>query len=451
MEQPLPPELISSLQHVTGFDEAGFLAAHQVHKKVTSIRVNPFKKYYSGSTQDKVPWSTQGYYLPGRPSFTLDPAFHGGAYYVQEASSMFLEEALRQTVDLSQPLKLLDLCAAPGGKSTLIQSVISNESLLVSNELVKTRVNVLAENITKWGMPNVVVTNNQASDFQRLAGFFDVVVVDAPCSGSGLFRKDEKAINEWSVKNVTMCAARQHKILDEILPALKNSGILIYATCSYSEEENEFISDQLAALGMESLPLQLDPAWQIVETFSATHKAHGYRFYPDKLQGEGFYISVFRKPGIPGSEIKIPRNKFKQVAAAVQEKIEPYIIGAANYTFIDWMGEVLAFPASQLSSLLQLQSVLYIKKAGINMGAIKNELVPDHELAVSILLEPTAPCVELGKENALDYLRRKDIVIGNVPKGWLVVRYESISLGWIKNIGQRINNYYPKEWRILNK
>ena len=197
----LPTALIKSLLHVKGFNEEAFKQVHQSGGQMVSIRVNPFKSGHRTTNNEqleKVPWSSNGYYLPQRPSFTLDPLFHAGAYYVQEASSMFLEEAIKQTVDLLQPIKVLDLCAAPGGKSTLIQSIISNESLLVSNEVIKTRVNILSENITKWGAANVIVTNNDPTDFQRLPNYFDVIVVDAPCSGSGLFRKDAKAIDEWS-------------------------------------------------------------------------------------------------------------------------------------------------------------------------------------------------------------------------------------------------------------
>ena len=244
----LPPELIQSLRNIESFNEETFKAVHESGGQITSIRLNPKKignrQSAIGNEQlERVPWNEYGYYLNERPSFTLDPLFHAGAYYVQEASRMFLEEALKQTVDLAKPLKVLDLCAAPGGKSTLIQSIISAESLLVSNEVIKTRVHILAENITKWGAANVIVTNNDPSDFQRLPGYFDVIVVDAPCSGSGLFRKDPAAIGEWSENNVLHCAQRQQRILEHIMPALKDGGILIYSTCSYSKEEDEAIAD----------------------------------------------------------------------------------------------------------------------------------------------------------------------------------------------------------------
>ncbi len=260
----LPSSFIKSIEQSPGFDKEAFEKVHESGGQITSVRINPAKicnKQLAISNElcgltnnqssiinnaaEKLLWSSNGFYLQQRPSFTLDPLFHAGAYYVQEASSMFLEEALKQTVDLSQSIKVLDLCAAPGGKSTLIQSVINDTSLLVSNEVIKTRVNVLSENITKWGAANVIVTNNDAKDFQRLPDYFDVIVVDAPCSGSGLFRKDPDAIREWSEQNVQLCSQRQQRILADVLPALKDDGVLIYSTCSYSQEEDEAIADWL--------------------------------------------------------------------------------------------------------------------------------------------------------------------------------------------------------------
>jgi 16S rRNA C967 or C1407 C5-methylase (RsmB/RsmF family) len=280
-----------------GYDEPAFLAAHQSDQQITSIRLNRSKIpeqdlpiSLQNIITDKVPWCTTGYYLSERPSFTLDPCFHAGAYYVQEASSMFVEQALLQHAALSKPLKVLDLCAAPGGKSTLLQSIISSESLLVSNEVIKTRVHVLSENISKWGSANVMVTNNDPQHFKRLENYFDIIVVDAPCSGSGLFRKDPTAINEWSENNVALCGQRQQRILADILPSLKAGGLLLYATCSYSAIENEDIADWLlASYPLTSKALKLEEEWGIIETLSPLKSAYGYRFYPNRVKGEGFF------------------------------------------------------------------------------------------------------------------------------------------------------------------
>lgn len=244
MPVQLPEQLLRSLETAAGFDRLTFEEVHASGEQVTSIRFNPSKNVYHQPGDHRlapVPWTQNGYYLAQRPSFTFDPLFHAGVYYVQEASSMFLEQALRQTTDLSQPLKVLDLCASPGGKSTHLQSLLSPASLLVSNDVIRSRAHVLKDNIVKWGSLNVVVTNNDPADFSALENYFDVIVVDAPCSGSGLFRRDEDAIGEWSVNNVTLCTQRQQRILADAWPSLKRGGLLIYSTCSYSMEEDEDI------------------------------------------------------------------------------------------------------------------------------------------------------------------------------------------------------------------
>ena len=461
----LPTELIQSLQNIKGFNDEAFKAVHQSGGQITSIRLNPQKV---GNRQlafgnEKVPWSSNGYYLKQRPSFTLDPLFHAGAYYVQEASCMFLEQALKQTFDLTKPLKVLDLCAAPGGKSTLIQTIISKESLLVGNEVIKTRVNILSENITKWGAANVIVTNNDPKDFQRLQNYFDVIVVDAPCSGSGLFRKDPNAINEWSENNVTLCARRQQRILADIMPSLKDGGVLIYSTCSYSSEEDEEISDWLIEqFAVDSLQLAIDGDWGIIETKSKKKKTFGYRFYPDKVKGEGFFIAAFKKPlstmtitevkKHPSATLKT-KGKTKQAFTAKEiEIVKPYLVNADNYFYIKQNEEINAMPVHLEQDLAIIQSSLYIKKAGIRLGTIiRNELIPAHDLAVSSIIHPDIPKLDVDAETALQFLRKVDIVIESARKGWVLLTHQNLSIGWIKIMPNRANNYYPKEWRILNK
>ena len=475
----LPAALIKSLQNIKGFNEEAFKAVHQSGGQITSIRFNPNKFAYSlkaspfgGSLQENersslegaVPWSSNGFYLSERPSFTLDPLFHAGAYYVQEASSMFLEEVLKQTVDITKPLKVLDLCAAPGGKSTLIQSVISKESLLVSNEVIKTRVNILSENITKWGAANVIVTNNDPTDFKRLQNYFDVIVVDAPCSGSGLFRKDPNAINEWSENNVELCARRQQRILADIMPSLKDGGVLIYSTCSYSQQEDEAIEDWLAeALKVESLKLKLDESWGIVETVSEKSGSFGYRFYPDKVKGEGFFIAAFKKPGIsetiaevkshPSTTLRTKvKKKTETLSAKEIEILKPYLVNTDDFFFIKQNEEVIAIPKHLENDLAIIQSSLYIKKAGVRLGSIiRNELIPAHDLAVSNIINPAIPKLEVDESTALQYLRKADINIESECKGWVLLTHQLLPIGWVKVLANRSNNYYPKDWRILNK
>lgn len=462
MPEQLPAALLHSLQMVTGFDEKAFVQAHESGKQVVSIRLNPQKTkeaQHPGLLREKeselIPWTSNGYYLLQRPSFTADPLFHAGAYYVQEASSMFLEEAVRQSCDLQQPIRVLDLCAAPGGKSTLVQSIISRESLLVSNEVIKSRVNVLVENLTKWGAANVVVTNNDPRDFQKLKEYFDVIIVDAPCSGSGLFRKDENAIKEWSVNNVELCSQRQQRILADILPSLKPGGTLIYSTCSYSLKEDEEICDWLLAADQElsSIKLSLKAEWNIVETLSAKHRGYGYRFYPDKLKGEGFFLAAFKKNGSLEQQRPTAKPDSKKLLSNAELKsIEPYFKNIHELGFIKWNDEVLAFPAAVLEDIFLLQSNLYLKKAGVKVGSlIRAELIPDHEFALSNLLSDVVPCLEVDCESALQYLRRNDLKLSTTLKGWTLVKYQHVILGWIKILPGRINNYYPKSWRILNK
>jgi 16S rRNA C967 or C1407 C5-methylase (RsmB/RsmF family)/NOL1/NOP2/fmu family ribosome biogenesis protein len=459
LSQQLPAALIHSLQTVKGFDEHAFVQTHLSGEQVVSVRINPAKCTFDLmeiAVAENVPWSSNGYYLQQRPSFTLDPLFHAGAYYVQEASSMFLEEAVKQSCDIAQPLKVLDLCAAPGGKSTLLQSVISDESLLVSNEVIKTRANILAENITKWGAANVVVTNNDPKDFQRLPAFFDLIVVDAPCSGSGLFRKDPGAIDEWSLNNVQLCSQRQQRILADILPSLKEGGVLIYSTCSYSESEDEEITDWLLTedeLQMKNIRLKIKDEWNIVESSSKNEDGYGYRFYPDKLKGEGFFIAVFRKKGIELVQ-KQSTGKTKALLATKNETtvLQNYLLHPDDFYFLKLKDEVIVFPSKQFENMLLLQSLLYLKKAGVKAGTvIRDELVPDHELVMSALLSDKIKKISVDKETALDYLRRKDIDIDAGIKGWRIIAYNGFALGLAKFLPNRINNYYPREWRIINK
>lgn len=455
----LPATFLNAVRNSAGFDESSFIKAHVENNPITSIRINPQKVSSINSLNFDddnilpVSWSKYGYYLSQRPSFTLDPLFHAGAYYVQEAGSMFLHHALNSTVDLTTDIKILDLCAAPGGKSTLLQSVISDNSLLVSNEVIKTRVNILLENITKWGAENVVVTNNDPKDFQRLGGFFDVLVIDAPCSGSGLFRKDASAINEWSEANVALCSQRQQRILADALPALKDGGILVYSTCSYSQQENEAICDWLKEnYAAESIKLEVDAHWGIVETISPQHKAFGYRFYPDKTKSEGFFLAVFRIPASGNGAVANTKSKAQMATKAEAVYAGEALHCAGNYEMIKSGDDILAISKNVFEDFKIIQANFFIKKAGVRVGVSSNKgIIPNHELAMSNIMANCYPKIDLDKESALNYLRKSDIEISNIAKGWALVQYEGIALGFIKVLHNRVNNYYPREWRIINK
>ena len=448
----LPEELIKSIQNIKSFDQRAFEEVHVSQQQVTSIRLNPAKliPHSPFTIQEKVPWSSLGYYLTERPSFTFDPLFHAGCYYVQEASSMFLEQALRQTIDLSKPLRVLDLCAAPGGKSTHIQSLVTAESLLVSNEVIKSRTNILRQNIIKWGSENVVVTNNDPQHFSKLEGFFDVLVIDAPCSGSGLFRKDPQAINEWSPENVLLCCGRQKRIIADAFACLKKDGVLIYSTCSYSKEENESIADWLAEeLRMENQRLAIENSWNIVETESDKTSSFGYRFFPDKLKGEGYYLTCFRKTGgvfeasyRPAKPEPASRKEISILSAWLKERDLVFLKTPFIY----------ALPAYLLDAYVIIKNSLNVQYAGVVIGEVmKDKLVPDHALALSNLLTEKIPAVDLDYPDAIRYLQKAEVNIIPPQKGWHLIRYSNHNLGWINALQNRINNYYPRELRILKQ
>ena len=440
----LPEALLNSLKSVNGFDREAFINVHESGEQVTSIRINPNKKSEILNLKSKIPWTEFGYYLESRPSFTFDPLFHAGCYYVQEASSMFLEQALKQTVDLSKPLRVLDLCAAPGGKSTHILSLISKDSLLVSNEVIRSRANILNDNIVKWGCSNVVVTNNDPKDFQRLKNYFDVIVVDAPCSGSGLFRREPEAIVEWSEQNVALCSQRQQRILADVLPALKLGGVLIYSTCSYSRDENEQIAEWLInELSIVNCQLSIDNNWGIVQIDG------GYRFWPDKVKGEGFFIACFRKMKGDDEEIFLPKIKPEKFSKQELDLLGRYV-NSDGISFFRQGKSIHAIPENLLVDLFFTRDKLKIVNAGIKAGEImRDKLVPDHALAMSHILVKTVPAIELNREQSIRYLKKKDLDIDCEEKGWCLVSFEGYSLGWINILSNRINNYYPKELRIL--
>lgn len=411
-----------------------------------------------------VPWSSQGFYLSERPSFTFDPLFHAGRYYVQEASSMFLEEALKQTIDLRTDNRVLDLCAAPGGKSTLIQSILSPHSLLLSNEVIKSRAVILEENITKWGSANVIITNNDPVDFARIGNFFDSIVIDAPCSGSGLFRRDPGAIEEWSEQNVQHCSQRQQRIISDVLPALKKNGILIYSTCSYSQQENEDILDwMINELALESVRLEVPSEWNITETNSAKQGAFGYRFWPDKIKGEGFFMACLRKTeGNENSEKQFRKSRIERLNKFEEAIVKPWLNKELDIQLFKLGERILALPEGLEQTLQEIIAAsLYIRLAGVRIGKTAGkDFVPDHALALSHLVSNEVVAVSLNQEQAIQYLRKEEVPFtglglteGNkkVIPGWALVQFERVNLGWIKILQNRVNNYYPKEWRILKR
>ncbi len=398
---------------------------------------------------DTIPWANLGYYLQQRPSFTFDPDFHAGLYYVQEASSMFLSQAMLQLADLSSPLKVLDLCASPGGKSTHLQSMLPAGSLLVSNEVIRARANVLRDNIVKWGAEQVVVTNNDPKEFSALSGFFDVLVVDAPCSGSGLFRRDPEAISEWSLNNVQLCSQRQQRILADSWAALKEDGLLIYSTCSYSADEDEAIMDWITQeLGAENCMLRTAYGWGVVESTSPRGNT-GFRFWPDKVKGEGFFMACFRKRTCV-EEVRSKVRKSPETATKAEREMVARWMKTEGRTLIRYQQTVYAWPEECFTDFAFLLERLRVVYSGVKAGELmRDKLVPDHALALSGLVLAQIPRMALSRENAIRYLQRKEFSLPGVPTGWALSVYNENALGWMNVLPGRINNYYPKELRIL--
>ena len=419
MSSKLPPPFIRSLRDNYGLEEELLFETIEKSESVTSVRLNPFKPAGLFTEEELVPWCTDGRYLKDRPNFTADPLFHAGCYYVQEASSMFLEHVLKTTLTDDQPVRILDLCAAPGGKSTLISSFISPESLLISNEIIKTRVPVLTDNLIKWGPANVFVSNNDPRDFKRLPGYFDALVVDAPCSGSGMFRKDPAAIAHWSESAVELCSERQQRILADAYPSLKENGILIYSTCSYSRQENEDIADWLChEFDMTPIQIPLKDEWGIQETISDKKAAFGYRFYPHKLKGEGLYMACFRKND-KAEETKTRRANASGINIKDAVLIQPWLKTDVELFLQTINDEHFALHPAHGGDLETLKSKLYLKKSGIRIGkTMKNDIIPHHELALSLINNAETPRLNVNATQALDYLKRNEIKAETDFRGW---------------------------------
>ncbi len=416
----------------------------------TSIRYNPYKNLKK-PLEKIVPWASFAYYLKERPLFTADPHFHAGAYYVQEAASMFLEQAFNQHIDIASNLRILDLCAAPGGKSTLISGLINDNSLLVSNEVIRSRAFILSENIQKWGKANIWVSNNDPSEISyKLPHFFDVVTIDAPCSGEGMFRKSKKSIEEWSNNDVRHCSLRQQRILHDIWKSLRPGGILIYSTCTYNKTENE---DNLIKFrehhAFDSLKLITNEQWQITETL--TNGIYAYRFFPHKTKGEGFFISVLKKEGNSNADLpRIKNNPFSK-PQKVAESISDWVENLSEFVLVQKKERIKAVPKSLEREAMVLESLnLFYSNAEL---AEINRKGFSHLHSAALwtgLNRQNFISNELDLEESLKYLKLDNIDIQSVAQkdGWQLLTFDNLALGWIKKLKNRVNNYYPKEWKI---
>ena len=388
-----------------------------------------------------VPWCRNAYYLSERPNFTLDPLLHAGVYYVQEAGSMFLDEVLR-TLSGSLPTGegggrgrscALDLCAAPGGKSTLLRAALPDDCVLYSNEPDRRRANILMENMQKQGHPNVIVTNNYAIDYQKSGLMFDLIVCDVPCSGEGMFRKDHDSIGEWSLQNVMKCAALQRSIIEDIWPCLNEGGILVYSTCTFNlHEDEENVKWICETLGAEIIPIEVREEWNITGSLLKGWDKPVYRFIPGTTKGEGLFMAVLKK------------KEARPLPPPSPVEREPECSKDSLFK-----GDIYDFIGNNCDRIGSLSTGEDGHPVGTQKG--KN-IIPAHAEALLINLpKDKYPFAELSKEDALKYLHHEAIVLdADVPKGFVVVTYQGHPLGFVKNIGNRANNLYPQEWKIRN-
>jgi 16S rRNA C967 or C1407 C5-methylase (RsmB/RsmF family) len=406
----------------------------------SSIRYNPFK--YKYAIQNPVAWSQFGEYITKEQAYALDPHWHAGAYYVQEASSMFLEKALAMCL-LPQQAICLDLCAAPGGKSTHLLSLLQPDQILISNEVIRSRVAVLKENIVKWGCENVVITHSDASQFSNLGAIFDLVLVDAPCSGEGLLRKDPAALDHWSTDAVQTCSLRQQRILTDIQSTIKPGGYLIYATCTYNTIENEEnMAWFTSKYGFKELAI-------IHSIDSITRAAMGYKFFPHKTVGEGFYLCLLQKQDGPTKEIPFKRkSNFESFPKA--NLVEKYLLQSNNYEILQYKDIIKLMGIGHKYVVDYLANSLNIITAGLDVAhwLKAKELLPEHGLAMSRLINPSHfDPIALDLPAAQLYLKRELLDV-NCANGLHLACYEGLCLGFFKKINTRINNQYPQEWRL---
>lgn len=469
-EMELPRTFVERVLRDLGTTEGEALCRALDGEACVSIRVNPAKAEGLRGEQParvsevlpmltaagRVPWCADGFLLAGRPSFTFDSDFHAGAYYVQEAASQFVG-CLLQGVPTSGA-RILDLCAAPGGKTTLYASLVGRGGLVVANEIDRRRASVLADNVRKWGTGNVVVTTCEPHAVCDCEAWFDVVAVDAPCSGEGMFRKDPAARGEWSENNVQQCAARQDDILREAWRALRPGGTLIYSTCTFNRDEDEGSLERMLAWAGDEVaapyPVDVDPAWGIVEGEVGPFRT--FRFFPHRTVGEGFFAAVARKaPDAPGRQ-RLPKGRRSMVAPADRASAgelrrwvrEPdrMVFGTVAGTGYAWYGE-------QAEAVKTLSEALPVICSGVALGQLfKGRLKPDPALAFFDGLERGAvPVAGLDDEQALRYLRRQEVAAGALAEGVNLVTARGRALGFAKRIGARVNNMYPNSLRILRQ
>ncbi len=437
----VPKDVVHRLQQQRGQEVSGLLSALKDEPAV-SIRVNEAK--WNSPILEPVPWCATGHYLAARPSFTFDPLFHAGAYYVQEASSMLLEQAIKATGMHERPILALDLCAAPGGKSTHLRSSLHHDSLLVSNEVDRKRLSTLVENLWKWGAPNCVVTGSPPSHFSALPGTFDLIVVDAPCSGEGMFRKDPFALQQWSPDLVTQCTLLQRDILDHAWSSLRPRGYLIYSTCTWETSENEGQLQRFIEQGADAITIPIDPSWGVLPV--EHNGVKGLRCYPHNVRGEGFFLAALRKANDVGASFAA--RSFGHTSMKDNEALN-WLQDDRVWTALEHKGDLFAVDREHASMVALLTSVLSVASPGVPLAEFKGGIAqPHHALALSTALDRTHfSDVALDRGQALDHLRGAALKATNA-QGTALGTFEDLGLGWLRGAGNRWNNRWPSAWRI---
>lgn len=452
LNTPLPADFKQNISHTFGewFCES-LCQCLDNGKGDRSIRLNT-SKYIDSLNLPVVPWYDKAYLISADATFAYDPSWHAGLYYVQEAASMFVQQALNTiTLNLTDPLLCLDLCAAPGGKSTLFASWLGSRGTLVSNEIIASRTEILKENTIKWGLGNSIVTNNDPAQFAALGEVFDIILVDAPCSGEGLFRRDPQARNEWSLKQVGVNVERQQTILTNAWNSLKEGGYLIYSTCTFNKEENEgqiqFLQQNF---GAEFIPIAIQSDWDIVQT----EEQGSYRFFPHRTAGEGFALCLLRKTSSSNeSKVKYKSKAISPIQWNRKFPLNDFLDTEKSATQAYLANEqYMALTKHQEEVCQSLLHSHYIKYAGTDIGSYKQkDFIPSHALSQSIYLNPEAfEEVPLTYSEAITYLRKENVLpAAGTGKGLQIATFKEAKMGFIKLISPtRSNNYYPNEWRI---
>lgn len=455
----LPERFVERMRQELGEAEATALCEALATEPSTAIRLNTPKMSCPPFEAEAVPWSADGYTLPERPAFTLDPAFHAGAYYVQEASSQFAGYILSQAVGgraQCEGLRVLDVCAAPGGKSTHYASLVGEHGLVVANEINRSRAAVLADNARKWGLGNMVVTCNDSAHLGDYEEWFDVVAIDAPCSGEGMFRKSEEACEQWSEANVKMCAERQWEIVKNVFDTLRPGGVLIYSTCTFNRDENEALVQRICDEWGEAIePAQeVDVADEWGAVVGRVGAFQTFRFFPHRVKGEGMFMAVARKAGVPTSRRRMPKAR-REVIAAVEKRSEQelsrWVKEPKRMRFFSAGDTIYACWAEHYDEIKALSSRLAVIYSGVALGQIfKGKLKPDGALAFYVELNRDAVATaELSLDEALQFLRKQDMSAEPFVEGVNMVLYKGLPLGFVKRVGARVNNMYPASLRIL--